>query len=101
MSFRDEYGGFSLAKIRRIAEHWRGREETPPANIEIAISSYEEHADVFGRERAAAWTELLETRLPTPPSGYYWHHATGGIWDGESYFFRLWRPDFGYPPQQE
>ena len=71
VSFKDRYGPFPVAKIRRIAEHWRGRTQVPPPDIAAAITAYERDHSVYEAQYQAAWQELMQQRLPTPPQGYY------------------------------
>ena len=101
VSFKERYGPYPLPKIRRIAEHWHASKEPPPPDVAEAIAEYQQDQKVYDEQYKAAWKELVQRRLPTPPTPYYWYHYVGGLMLSSEYFFRLWHPDLGYEPSME
>ena len=101
VSFKERYGPYPLPKISRIAKHWHGRKQLPPPDVAKAIAEYQQDQILFDEQHNAAWKELVQRRLPTPPTPYYWYHYVGGLMSSDVYFFRLWHPDLGYMPRPE
>lgn len=101
VSFKERYGNFSLAKIRRIAAYWHSSKERPPADLQKIIDTFEHDQTMYDEQYRSAWNEFVQRRLPGPPHSFYWYHYVGGIMLGDVSSFRLWHPKLGYEPQQE
>jgi len=101
VSFRDRYGNHSLAKIQRVAKHWRSLKHPAPPEIREVIAAFEKDQSLYDQQYHSAWQELTRLRLPTPPGEYYWYYYPGGLMVPGVCFFRLWHPTFGYAPTQE
>lgn len=100
VSLKDNYGGYRLNKIRRIAEYWRVSKKEPPIELVDAISAYQHDQALYDFQKDSAWKELMR-RLPEPPKPYFWYHYSGGITQSDIFFFRLWHSTLGYEPRQE